>query len=109
MVALDGELPTATTQPSADAIPLRLRGSGGSPRQVFAMVLIGTLVLAALASRDLSSWLDGMGDGPVLVPLQRAADEWNSAMTWLGLTRPAEGLRAAVRDFLDWQWPEHGV
>jgi len=75
MVALEKELPageTAAGAPSADAIPLRLRRRGASPRQALAAVAIGTLVLAALASHDLSSWLNRMGDAPLMMPLQRA-------------------------------------
>src|SRR5271163_374084 len=113
MAAVEGEL-TATTASadaalSTDAIPLRLRRSGGSPRQVFAITLIGTLVLAVFASRDLATWLDRLGDGPVLVPLQHTAAEWDGAMATLGLVWPHEELRRAIRRLLDWQWPERGV
>ncbi|HUI34920.1 MAG TPA: hypothetical protein VLX67_05320, partial [Stellaceae bacterium] len=92
MVALEKELLPVAAQPSADAIPSALRRRGGSPRQVLALSLIGTLVLAVFASRDLSSWLDRMGDGPILVPLQRAAAEWDGAMARLGLDRPERAL-----------------
>ncbi len=105
MVAIEQEEPIVRASPSADAIPAKLRRRGVSPRQVLATCLIGTLLLAMLASRDLSSWLDRLGDGPVLVPLQRAATEWDGAMAWLGLTRPQEALRATIRHLLDWQWP----
>jgi hypothetical protein len=112
MVAVEGEPTGATasvdTPPSADAIPLKLRRNGGSPRQVFAITLIGTLVLAVFASRDLATWLDRRGDGPVLVPLQHAAADWDDAMATLGLVRPHEALRLAIRRLLDWQWPERG-
>src|SRR5579872_1963187 len=101
MVALERELPAAAASPSADAIPLALRRRGGSPRQVLAIVVIGTLVLALFASRDLSSWLDRMGDGPLLVPLQHAAAEWDGAMARLGLTRPQQALRRTIRRLLD--------
>ena len=108
MVAVEGELTSTAASiaaaPSADAIPLKLRRGGGSPRQVVAIILVGTLMLAALASRDLSSWLDRLGDGPVLAPLQHAAAEWDGAMAKLGLTRPAEELRFVIRRLLDWQW-----
>lgn len=110
MVAIEGELTSTTAAvaavPSADAIPLKLRRRGGSPRQVFAITLIGTLVLAVFASSDLSSWLDRLGDGPVLVPLQHAAADWDDAMAKLGLVWPHEELRLAIRRLLDWQWPE---
>jgi hypothetical protein len=105
MVAIERELTPTAPAPSADAIPLRLRRGGGTPRQVFALVLIGTLILAVFASRDLTTWLNGLGDGPVLAPLQRATAGWEGATAKLGLTAPADALREAIRQLLDWQWP----
>lgn len=104
MVAVEGELPSNTAAPSADAIPLKLRRRGGSPRQVFALTLVGTLVLAVFASRDLSAWLDRMGGGPILEPIQRVAAQWDGAMERLGLVRPHEALRLTIRHLLDWEW-----
>ena len=104
MVAVEGELPSNTAPPSADAIPPRLRRRGGSPRQVFALTLVGALVLAVFASRDLSAWLDRMGGGPILEPIQRVAAQWDGAMERLGLVRPHEALRGTLRQLLDWQW-----
>ncbi|HEX2152231.1 MAG TPA: hypothetical protein VHG31_09595 [Stellaceae bacterium] len=109
MVALEKELPRTEAPgppPGGDAIPLALRRTGGTPRQVLAMSVIGTLVLAVLAAPDLSSWLDRMGGGPVLEPLQNAAAEWNAAMGQLGLTEPHEAIRAGMRRVLDWRWGE---
>jgi hypothetical protein len=103
MVA-EGELPSATAAPSADAIPAKLRRRGGSPRQVLALTVVGTLVLAVFASRDLATWLDRQGGGPVLQATQRAAANWDGAMDRLGLTRPHEALRLAMRRLLDWHW-----
>ena len=103
MVVVAREL-TPTT-PSADAIPLRLRRGSGSPRQVFALALIGAIVLALFASRDLSSWLNRLGDGPIVAPLQHAAAEWDDAMATFGLVRPHEALRLAIRRLLDRPWP----
>jgi hypothetical protein len=107
MVAAERELPAVVggVSPSADAIPLALRRRGrGSPRQVLAVVLLGTLLLAVFASRELSAWLDRMGDGPALAPLQSAAAEWHGAMRRLGLTRPSAALHAAMRRVLDLEW-----
>ena len=109
MVALDKEVPRTAPDsppPGVDAIPLALRRTGGTPRQVLAMSVIGTLVLAVLAAPDLSSWLDRMGGGPVLEPLQNAAAEWDAAMARLGLTEPHEAIRAAMRRVLEWRWDE---
>jgi hypothetical protein len=89
---------------SADAIPPRLRRRGGTPRQVLALTVIGTVVLAVFASHDLSSWLDRLGNGPLLLPLQRAAATWDGAMSRLGLALPAAALRDAVRRALDAGW-----
>jgi hypothetical protein len=106
MVAVERELSVAVvpSAPSADAIPLVLRRRGGSPRQVLAIAIIGTVVLAMFASRDLASWLDRMGNDPMLRPVQHAAAGWDRAMDRLGLTRPAEALRDFIRGALDRQW-----
>jgi hypothetical protein len=104
MVAIETEAAPATAAPSADAIPLKLRRSGGTPRQVFALTLVGTLVLAVFASRDLSSWTERFGDGPVTQTVQSLAAQWDGAMDKLGLTRPHEALRLAIRRLLDWEW-----
>jgi hypothetical protein len=103
MAAVERELPVAAV-PSADAIPLKLRRHGGSPRQVLALTLIGSLTLALFASRDLSSWLDRMGGGPFLAPLQHIAAKWDRAMESLGFTRPHELLRNAIHELLDRPW-----
>src|SRR5260370_800379 len=104
MVAAGSELPNISTAPTADAIPLALRRRGGSPRQVLALALVGSLVLAVFASRDLSSWLDRMGGGPRLTPVQRAAATWDDTMATLGLTHPHEVLRSTIRRLLDGEW-----
>ncbi|HEX5455139.1 MAG TPA: hypothetical protein VFX06_15225 [Stellaceae bacterium] len=106
MVAVERERPLPVAPPAGgDAIPLKLRRIGSTPRQVLAMAVIGTLVLGVFASRDLSSWLDRMGGGWGLVPLQHAAAEWDDAMTRLGLTAPFVLLRDTVQRLRDAQWP----
>ena len=87
-----------------DAIPPALRQRGSTPRQVLVMTVIGTLVLAVFASADLSSWLDRMGGGRFLTPLQHAAAEWHGAAARLGLDRPQKLLRSTMHRMLDWQW-----
>jgi hypothetical protein len=106
MVAIEHEPTPTATAPSADAIPSKLRRGGGSARQVFWLTLIGTIVLAVFASRDLTSWLNRLGDGPILAPLQHAAAEWDDAMATLGLVRPHEALRRALHGLLDWEWSD---
>ena len=105
MVALEREIvETPPSTISADAIPLKLRRRGGTPRQVFAITLIGTLMLALFASRDLASWTERLGDGPAALVAQKVAATWDDHMAALGLTRPHELLRDGFRRLLDWQW-----
>jgi len=106
MVAVERELSVAAvpSAPSADAIPLVLRRRGGSPRQVLAIAVIGTVVLALFASRDLPSWVRGIGDGPLAERALALATEWDDAMQSLGLVRPHEALRELIRRLLDAQW-----
>src|SRR5579884_3294982 len=108
MAALERPLSSATAPAaapvSADAIPLSLRRSGGTPRQVFAMVAAGAVVLALFASPDLPGWADRLGDGPVALAVQPVAQGWDRAMQTLGLTRPHETLRDAVQRMQQWQW-----
>ncbi len=107
MVAVERELPETpgpAAAPTADAIPLKLRRRGGTPRQVLALTLVGTLALALFASRDLPSWTDRLGDGPVAERVEALAHDWDRAMAALGLVKPHEALRSAIRRLLDWQW-----
>src|SRR5439155_13692455 len=104
MAVIQGELTPTATATVTDAIPHKLRRGGGSPRQVFALALVGAIVLTLFASRDLSSWLNRLGDGPIIAPLQHAAAEWDDAMATLGLVQPHEALRLAIHRLLDWQW-----
>jgi hypothetical protein len=104
MVAVETELTPATAAPSADAIPSKLRRSGGTPRQVFALTVAGTLVLAVFASRDLSTWTERFGDGAAAQTVHDLAAQWDGAMDRLGLTRPHDALRLAIRRLLDWEW-----
>ena len=106
MVALEREVvtPARSSTISADAIPLKLRRRGGTPRQVFAMAVIGTIVLALFASRDLAAWTERLGDNPAALTAQKLAAEWDDRMAALGLTAPHEALRDALRRLLDWQW-----
>jgi hypothetical protein len=107
MVAVERELtetPLPTVAPTADAIPLALRRRGGTPRQVLALTVIGTLGLALFASRDLPSWTDRLGDLPFGEQMHVVAVKWDSAMDSVGLTEPHEALRRAIRHLLDWEW-----
>src|SRR5437667_55322 len=108
MVAVERELSETPALPaaptSADAIPLKLRRRGGTPRQVLTLTVVGTLALALFASRDLPSWTDHLGDGAIAERVQALARSWDSTMAALGLVEPHEALRRTIRHLLDWQW-----
>ncbi|MBV9965327.1 MAG: hypothetical protein JO008_06500 [Alphaproteobacteria bacterium] len=108
MVALEREfrepLPTAPSTIAADAIPLALRRRGVFAGQVLALTVIGVFALAFFASRDLPSWSERLGDGPVGLKLQTLATQWDDAMGSIGFTRPHEALRDLIRRCLDAQW-----
>jgi hypothetical protein len=88
----------------ADAIPPSLRRRGIGAGRMFATCLIGALVLALFASRDVPGWAEQLGDAPYAHSVRDIAGSWDRAMEALGLTDPHEALRAAMRRFLDWQW-----
>ena len=107
MVAVERELsetPAPASLTTADAIPLALRRRGGTPRQVLALTVVGVLALALFASRDLPSWTERLGDGPVAERLQALATEWDRTMERLGLVEPHEALRRTIHHLLDWGW-----
>ena len=87
-----------------DAIPPTLRRRGANQRQVFAVCLLGALVLAFFASRDTPGWAEQLGDTAFDHRVRDVAGAWDRAMETLGLTDPHEALRAAMRRALDWQW-----
>jgi len=105
MVAVERELPAVPAPPvSADAIPVRLRRRGGTSRQVLAMTVVGSLVLALFAAADLPGWADRLDDGPFTGTARTVAGDWARATGQLGLTRPHQFLRDSVRRLLDLSW-----
>ena len=104
MAVLERETVDTTPPPSADAIPASLWRGGASPAQVVAIILIGSLVLALFASRDLSSWAERLGGGPLAAQTQGFAARWDQTMETLGFVRPHDTLRSAVDRFLERQW-----
>lgn len=90
---------------AADGIPDSARTRARTPRQVLAATLIGAVVLAFLASSDLPSWAEQLGDGPLTPFLRSAAITWNQDLERLGLTRPHQILRLGLQWLRDRQWP----
>jgi hypothetical protein len=104
MAVLERESVDTTPPPSADAIPACLWKGGASPAQAVAIILIGSLVLALFASRDLSSWAERLGGGLLAEQTQSLAARWDETMEALGFVRPHDTLRSAVDRFLECQW-----
>ena len=105
MAALERPLPPLPAPPvSADAIPLTLRRRGGTSRQMLAMAALGAIALALFASPDLPGWADRLGDGWIADAMRPIAQDWDRAMTRLGLTRPHQALREAVQRMQEWRW-----
>ena len=108
MAVLEHELANTpqqpTAQPTADAIPSSLRRGAGSPDQVFVIALIGSIVLALFASRDLASWAERLSGGPFTEQAQSFAARWDQTMAALGFTLPHDTLRSAAARFLECQW-----
>ena len=108
MVAVERELtetlPAVAAPVTADAIPLVLRRRGASVRQVLAMTVVGIFALALFASRDLPSWVRGIGDERIVERAETGAVKWDDAMASLGLVRPHETLRAWVSWALELKW-----
>jgi hypothetical protein len=103
VAVLERETVDTPPRPSADAIPASLWRGRASPGQVVAIILIGSLVLALLASRDLSSWAERLG-GPLAEQTQSFAARWDQRMETLGFVWPHDTLRSAVDRFLECQW-----
>ena len=90
---------------AADGIPEAARTRASTPRQVFAATVIGAVVLAFLASSDLPSWAEQLGDGPLTPLLRSAAIGWSQDLDRLGLARPHRMLRLGLEWLRDRRWP----
>jgi hypothetical protein len=104
VAVLERETVDTTPRPSADAIPASLWRGGVSSGRVVAIILVGSLVLALFASRDLSSWAERLGAGPLAEQTQTGAARWDQTMEALGFARPHDTLRSAVDSLLECQW-----
>jgi hypothetical protein len=89
-----------------DAIPPSLWRQAANPRQVFAMCLIGAIVLALFASRDTPGWAERLGDTALDHRVRDIVGVWDGKMEALGFTRPHEALRSAMQRILDERWDE---
>src|SRR5579859_618800 len=67
-----------------------------SPRHLLMLALLACVVAATLGAKPLAAWVDASLVSGTLV--QGAVDEWSDAMQRIGMTRPYDMLRHAIRD-----------
>jgi len=71
---------------------------GGSitPKRLLVLALLACVIAATLGAQPLAAWVDAsVASGTVL---QDAVDTWSDAIQRVGLDRPYDMLRHAVRD-----------
>ncbi len=85
------------TKPTPDGIPGPASARCGTPLQVAALTVIGTLVLAVFGAHDLPSWADQLPENPTTLAFADAARAWDGELGKRGLTTPYITVRAALR------------
>jgi uncharacterized membrane protein len=70
--------------------------TGVTPAQLLGLGLLTCLVAAVLGAKPLATWVDNSIVADTVV--QQAADEWLALTQRLGLDRPYDVLRQAVRE-----------
>jgi hypothetical protein len=81
---------------SSASPPRNDRGLHVTPGKLLSTALIASLVAAAFGAAPLAAWVQASPlDGTVQ---QQAADEWLAMTRRIGLDRPYDVLRHAVRD-----------
>jgi hypothetical protein len=96
MVAIERQRDHTRSAGNTEGIPAGARRRTASPRQVLAACVLGALVLALLASHDLPSWADRLGDGPLIPLVREIAIGWNERIAPLGVTRPHRELHRVL-------------
>jgi hypothetical protein len=85
-----------TTPKIADGI--RSAGQArGTPFQVLIGLLVASIALALFATRGLQSWADAKGDSALAMAVGDLVERWSDGIDRLGLTKPHDAVRRAVR------------
>ena len=77
----------------------RGRGDGNGrapPKQLVVLALLACVVAATLGAKPLAAWVDVSLISGTFV--QVAVDDWSDVMQSIGVTRPYNVLRRAIRD-----------
>lgn len=69
---------------------------GVTARQLLGIALLGCIVAALFGAVPLAAWVDASIAGGTVV--QQAADAWLGLTQRVGLDRPYDALRHAIRD-----------
>jgi len=91
--------PSPRVKPGAASSAPQGSGDGNvrvSPRHLLMLALLACVVAATLGAKPLAAWVDASLVSGTLV--QGAVDEWSDAMQRIGMTRPYDMLRHAIRD-----------
>lgn len=93
--------PSARPRVKPEAASSAPQGSGDgivrvSPTHLLMLALLACVVAATLGAKPLAAWVDASLLSGTLV--QSAVDEWSDAMERIGVTRPYDVLRHAIRD-----------
>ncbi len=69
---------------------------GVTARQLLGLAMLACLSAAVFGAKPLAAWVANSIVADTVV--QKAADDWLSLTQWLGLDRPYDTLRQAVRE-----------
>lgn len=89
-----------------DAAARQAQETTRSVRRMGLTLLLSALLLLALNSDQLVTWVNGFDVGPVQDRIVVFSTSWNEKMTEAGLTQPAEAAREDVNRARQVNWDE---
>lgn len=91
---------------SEDAAARQAQETTRSVRRMGLTLFLSVLLLLALNSGQLVTWVNGFDVGPVQDRIVAFSSVWNEKMTEAGLTQPAEAAREDVNRARQVNWDE---
>jgi hypothetical protein len=92
--------------PHEDAAAMQARETSQAVRRMALTLLLSSLLLLALNSGQLVTWVNGFEVGPVQDRIVTFSTSWNEKMAEAGLTQPAEAAREDVNRARQVNWDE---
>lgn len=93
-------------EPHDSAEARQARETSQSVRRMGLTLLLSSLLLLALNSEQLVTWVNGFEVGPVQDRIVAFSTTWNERMAEAGLTQPAEAAREDVNRARQVNWDE---